>query len=244
MAKVPSIDPTQYPQVWLQIGRYMHREELKRLFSTEDQAIYVYEQQENDEENAGNKRKHRGDGEKLHHPLVKLKGLDQRIQMECESAFIRAQVKDESHHVEGPSSWCEICLALLKGQTYTNPIGRLLTSLEKDELMFRYRIDKEAFGSKEIFEEVFHSLEIDPKSEPIKMGSECFWFSGDDKTCFWCEEDPRETDDYNPRYFEFTGLRSRVLKAGDYVGRIGLGDFNIGPQIVWGSAPWNKKNID
>lgn len=190
----------------------MDHKELKRLFNEDEQRKYEY----------GTDRL-RNRTRLVVHPLVKLRGLDRRIGMERESNYIRAQVEEEIKRDGG------------------NPIGRLLLNLKDGELMFRYRIDKEAFQTKEVFEKVCEHLAIDPKSAPIQPRSEgeCWWFSKDNKSCLWCAEDPRHTDDYYPRYFEFTGLRSRVCEAGDYTLHAGIGELgNLGSLVVWQDAPW------
>ena len=160
---------------------------------------------------------------------MKLRGLDQRIAVERESIYIRAQVEAEIKSDGG------------------NPIGRLLLNLNDDELMFRFRVEKEGFQKKEVFEKVCKHLAIDPKSTPIQPRSEgeCWWFSKDNKSCLWCYQDPRQTDDYYPRYFEFTGLRSRVCVAGDCTLHAGIGDLgNLGSSVVWQDAPWNRSRSE
>ena len=96
-----------------------------------------------------------------------------------------------------------------------HPINGL--DLAGDEEWYYWQVDKEAFGSMEIFFKFFKKAGVDPNHmERWTVDSteahdrECYWISDDKKAYIWCYNDPRETDDAYPRYVAVYGVRDRA----------------------------------
>ena len=210
----------RYPWVWVEIAMFMDMRELDRLFGERSQREHVY--------TVKWQRKEKRD-DVVVHPLKHLAGLNDLIRPQRESDYILGKVLDESNEPrELP--------ALPGGEIPVHPLKEI--QLDSGELWFRFRVEKIAFGSKENFEKACNQLGIDPTSNPTQWTSaDFYWIASDKKACLWCYNDPRDAEDFYPRYFELTGLRERIIHTADsndcWNDISGLGRMN-----VWQDAPW------